>query len=82
MQTLNKLKQIQRVWSKSKMKKVVVLQDNASPHTSLPAREVTATVGWSDLPHPPCSPDLASFNFYLSGLVKDALQARHFTEMS
>jgi histone-lysine N-methyltransferase SETMAR len=67
-QTLKKLKQrIRRVRPNRKMNQVVLLHDNARPHTSLRTREATATMGRTVLPHPLYSPDLAPSDFHLFG---------------
>jgi histone-lysine N-methyltransferase SETMAR len=60
--------------------KSVLLQDNARPHTSLCTKEATATMGWSVLPNPTYSPDLAPCNFHLFGPLIDSLQGRCFAD--
>jgi histone-lysine N-methyltransferase SETMAR len=63
-----------------KMKQVLLLHDNARPHTSLLTREATATMGWAVPPHPPYSPDLEPSDFHLYGPLKDALRGRRFAD--
>jgi histone-lysine N-methyltransferase SETMAR len=58
------------------MNKVLLLHDNARPHT----REAIATMGWTVLSHPPYSPELAHPEFHLFGPLKDALRGRRFAE--
>jgi histone-lysine N-methyltransferase SETMAR len=37
-------------------------------------------MGWTVLPHPPYSPDLAPSDFHLFGSLKDALRGTHFED--
>ncbi|PNF17771.1 hypothetical protein B7P43_G06889, partial [Cryptotermes secundus] len=50
------------------------------PHTSLETTTHTAKFGWTVLPHPPYSPDLASSHFHLFGPMKDGLHGQHFPD--
>jgi len=52
--------------------------DNARPQTSLKPVEHIANLGWTVLPHPPYSPDLAPSDFHLFGPMKDRLNGQHF----
>jgi len=40
--------------------------------------EHIANLGWTVLPHPPYSPDLAPSDFHLFGPMKDGLRGQHF----
>jgi hypothetical protein len=60
------------------MTDVILLHDNAGPHTSLRTREAIAKMWWTVLPHPAHSPDLAPSDCHLFGLVKNALHGHHF----
>jgi len=40
--------------------------------------EHIANLGWTGLPHPPYSPDLAPSDFHLFGPMKDGLCGQHF----
>jgi len=40
--------------------------------------EHIAKLGWTVLPHPPYSPDLAPSDFHLFGPMKDGLRGQHF----
>jgi histone-lysine N-methyltransferase SETMAR len=62
------------------MKDVLLLHDNARPHTNLRTREAIAKMGWTVLPHPAHSPDLAPSNYHLFGPVKNVLCKRHFAD--
>ena len=54
--------------------------DNARPHTSLRTTECVAKFGWTVLPHPPYSPDLAPSDFHLFGPLKEALRGQRFPD--
>jgi hypothetical protein len=43
-------------------------------------REAIPTMGWTVLPRPPYSPDIAASDFHVSGFLKDALRGRRFAE--
>jgi histone-lysine N-methyltransferase SETMAR len=62
------------------MKDVLLLHDNARPHTSLSTREAIAKMGWPLLSQPAHSKDPAPSHYHLFGLVKDALRGRHFAD--
>ena len=69
--TLTKLKaRIPRVRPEKKTT-FPLQQDNASPHTSLKTVEHIVILGWTVVPHPPYSPDLAHSDFHLFGPMKD-----------
>jgi hypothetical protein len=55
------------------MKDVLLLHDNARPHTSLGTREAIAKIRWTVPPQPAHSPDLAPSDYRLFGPVKDAI---------
>src|SRR5258705_5524008 len=57
---------------------VILLQDNARPHTARHTMEIVAQLGWEILEHPPYSPDLSPCDFHTFGLMKAALAGRHF----
>ena len=60
------------------MDRVLFHHDNARPHTSARTRETIASFGWSTLPHPPYSLDLAPSDFHLCGPMKEAMRGHHF----
>jgi hypothetical protein len=80
-ETLNKLRQrtctVRSNWN---TKDVLLLHDNARPHTSLSTRETIAKIWWTLLPHPAHNPHLATYGCHLFGPVKDALPGRHFAD--
>lgn len=79
-ETLTKLRnRIYRV--RNEKKETFVLQhDNARPHTSMKTTSTLAKFGWTVLPHPPYSPDLAPSDFHLFGPLKDGLRGQHFPD--
>ena len=44
--------------------------DNAPAHTALSVTRYLATLGWTVVPHPPYSPDLAPCDFFLFPTMK------------
>ncbi|KAG8229468.1 hypothetical protein J437_LFUL008242 [Ladona fulva] len=42
--------------------------------------KLIAKCGWTALPHPPYSPDLAPSDFHLFGPLKDGLRGEHFQD--
>jgi histone-lysine N-methyltransferase SETMAR len=62
------------------MNQVLLLSENARPHTNLHTRQAVAKVGRTVLPHSPYSPDLAPSDFVPFGLLKDALWGRRFAD--
>jgi hypothetical protein len=80
-ETLNTLQEcIHRVCPNQNMEDVLLLHENAWPHISLRTHKAIAKMGWTVLPHPAHSPDLAPSNYHLSGPVQDALCACHFAD--
>ena len=62
------------------MNDVLLQHDNARPRTSRRTMEMITTFGWTVLPHPPYSPDLAPSDFCLFGSVKDGIRGTHFPD--
>jgi hypothetical protein len=44
---------------------VVMLHDNARPHTAATTQDLITTFGWEQFNHPPYSPDLAPRDFHV-----------------
>ncbi|KAJ4448812.1 hypothetical protein ANN_00203 [Periplaneta americana] len=57
---------------------VVLLHDNARPHTAASTRELLDQFGWEIFDHPPYSPDLAPSDFHLFIKLKDFLGGTRF----
>jgi transposase len=56
---------------------VVMLHDNACPHTAA-AKQDIATYGWKQFDHPPYGPDLAPSDFHVFLHLKTYLGGRRF----
>jgi histone-lysine N-methyltransferase SETMAR len=65
-------KHFKLVWPHKTPTEILLQLDNARPHTSLKATEAITKFGWTVLPHPPYSPDLAPSDFQLLGDLNDA----------
>ena len=50
---------------------VCLLHDNARPHVASATRQQLEELGWTTVPHPPYSPDLAPSDFHLSRSLKN-----------
>lgn len=61
-------------------KGVLLLQDNAPPHTAQLSVTTASQCGYELLPHPAYSPDLAPSDFYLFPLLKESLRGRKFED--
>jgi histone-lysine N-methyltransferase SETMAR len=62
-----------KVWSHKNLKEILLLHDNARPHTSLKIWEAITKFGWTMLSHPPNSPNLAPSKFHTLRALKDAI---------
>ena len=78
-QTLNRLREAIRRKRPGRLREgVVLLHDNATPHTANLTRQWLENFGWEVLPHPPHSPDLAPSDFHLFGHLKRHLSGSRF----
>ncbi|GFS09029.1 transposase [Elysia marginata] len=57
---------------------VLLLHDNARSHTGIRTGETIALFGWTTLPHPSCSPDLAPPGYHLFGPMKKGLRGKQY----
>jgi hypothetical protein len=62
------------------MKDVLLLHDNARPHTVLCTLEAIANMGRNVVPHPLFRPDFAPSDNHPFGPVRHALRGRHFAD--
>jgi len=75
-QTLHKARRALR--DKRLGRNIIILHDNACPHTARLTLEAIAKMGWEVLPHPPYSPDLAPSDYHLFGFVKNQLRGQRY----
>jgi [histone H3]-lysine36 N-dimethyltransferase SETMAR len=64
------------------LQNVLLHHDNARPHTAHATTAAIEAKGWTILPHPPYSPDLAPSDFHTFGPLKDYLGGQKFTDDS
>lgn len=65
-----------RIW----IRKVVLLHDNALPHTANLIHKKLEKMLRATLKHPPCSPDLSSCDYQKFGLFKESLRGERFDD--
>ncbi|UYV82609.1 hypothetical protein LAZ67_22000125 [Cordylochernes scorpioides] len=76
---VNKLKPGIRNKRRGKLSKgVLFLHDNARPHTSCKTVSIIIKLAFEVLEHPAYSPDLASSDYFLFGLLKKELKGKRF----
>lgn len=63
---------------RGKQDKVYFLHDNARPHVSKIARQKIMELGWTLVPHPPYSPDLAPTDYHLFRSLSHHLSGKKF----
>ena len=76
-ETLKKLARAIRT-KRPNMHNVILHHDNARPHTARATIDAIAAKGWTVLPHPAYSPDLAPSDFHLFGPLKGYLKGQRF----
>ena len=59
-------------------KEVILLHDNAKPHTAIIVRYKLINLNWEVLPHPPYSPDIAPSDYYLFRSSQNHLNDKTF----
>jgi histone-lysine N-methyltransferase SETMAR len=57
---------------------VILLQDNAKPHTAKKTKKKLAELGWELLDHPPYSPDLSPSDYHLFRSLEHFLNKKKF----
>ena len=60
-------------------KEILLLQDNARPHTAAHTSETLKQLKWEAMEHPPYSPDLAPSDFHLFGRLEETPRGRRFS---
>ncbi|GBM24492.1 Histone-lysine N-methyltransferase SETMAR [Araneus ventricosus] len=58
---------------------VILLHDNARPHTANAVKMTLQQFRWETLEHPPYSPELSSCDFHVFGPLKQAIRGHRFT---
>ena len=61
-------------------KQVILLHDNAKPHTAKIVKDKLIDLNWEVLPHPPNSPDIASLDYYLFRSLQNYLNDKTFED--
>jgi hypothetical protein len=69
---------IQTKWRGMLSRGVLMLHDNACPHTAATMQDLIVTFGWEQFDHPPYSADLVSSDFYVSLHLKTFLSGQRF----
>jgi len=62
-----------QVWPHKNLREILLQHDNARSHSSLKTLESITKFGWTMLPYPPNSPNLAPSDFHTLGALKDAI---------
>ena len=79
-ETLDRLREAVRRKRQGRLREgVILLHDNATPHTANLTKEWFKRYGWEVLPHPPHSPDLAPSDYHLFGPLKRHLSGKRFS---
>lgn len=76
-ETLKKLARSIRL-KRPDLQDVILHHDNARPHTANATTAAIAAKGWTVLPHPAYSPDLAPSDFHMFGPLKEYLRGQRF----
>jgi transposase len=61
---------------------IILLHDNAKPHTENVTKELLADFGWEVLEHPPYSPDLAPSDYHLFRSMEHFLRGKKFQSVA
>ena len=57
---------------------IILLNDNARPHTANLVRDKLQIFDWETLQHPPHNPDLSPCDFHIFGDLKEDIRGRRF----
>lgn len=63
-------------------KGVILLHDNAKPHTAKKTQEKFSQLGWEVLPHPPYSPDISPTDYHLFLSMSNFLSGKRYSCVS
>ena len=78
-QTLQNLRRAVQNKRRGKLSsKILLVHDNARPHTANRTQELLSSFDWEVFPHPPYSPDLAPSDFHLFPKLKTWLATQRF----
>ena len=66
--------------SYKKQDRVYFLHDNARPHVALSTKKKITELGWTVLPHPPYSPDLAPTDYHLFHSLANHVNGKSFDD--
>lgn len=76
---LNRALKEKRSQYEERHEKVILLHDNARPHTAKVVQQYLETLRWEILPHPPYSPDIAPSDYHLFRSMQHGLAEQSFT---
>ena len=65
---------------RTSLKRVLLLHDNARPHTGAYTVDTLRALKFEVLKHPPYSPDLAPSDFHLFGPLKEHMRGQKFAD--
>lgn len=78
-QTLQKLRTAIKQRRRGRLSEgVILLHDNATPHTANQTKQLLQKFKWEVWPHPPYSPDLSPCDYHLFGKIKQELAGQRF----
>lgn len=68
----------QRPYSGHGRRPIILLHDNARPHTAIMTRNALKELKWEILPHPAYSPDIAPSDYHMFRSMQHGLSGTHF----
>lgn len=76
------LERLNQALPRRRRRNVILLQDNAKPHTAKMTKKKLADLGWELLDHPPYSPDLSPSDFHLFRSLEHFLNKERFRNIA